>query len=109
MSLITLQTAFTKNTSLQVGDIIYFQDPLSTDDEIKKIGPVQSIADNYIVCDATGNLSGLTQTSYIFFGKDNSKNTSGIIGYYAEVKMEVTSPIVKELFAVNSEIFISSN
>ena len=109
MSLITLQTAFTKNTSLQVGDIIYFQDPLNTDDEIKKIGPVQSIADNYIVCDATGNLSGLTQTSYIFFGKDNSKNTSGIIGYYAEVSLSNNSKDHAELFAVNSEIFISSN
>ena len=109
MSLITLQTAFTKNTSLQVGDIIYFQDPLDTDDEIKKIGPIQSIADNYIVCDATGNLSGLTQTSYIFFGKDNSKNTSGIIGYYAEVSLSNNSKDHAELFAVNSEIFISSN
>jgi hypothetical protein len=109
MSLITLQTAFTKNTSLQVGDIIYFQDPLDTNDEIKKIGPIQSIADNYIVCDATGNLSGLTQTSYIFFGKDNSKNTSGIIGYYAEVSLSNNSKDHAELFAVNSEIFISSN
>ena len=109
MSLITLQTAFTKNTSLQVGDIIYFQDPLDTNDEIKKIGPIQSIADNYIVCDANGNLSGLTQTSYIFFGKDNSKNTSGIIGYYAEVSLSNNSKDHAELFAVNSEIFISSN
>ena len=110
MSLITLQTAFTKNTSLQVGDTIYFQDPLDTDgDEIKKIGPVQTIADNYIVCNATGDLSGLTQTSYIFFSKDNSKNTSGIIGYYAEVSLSNNSKDHAELFAVNSEIFISSN
>ena len=109
MSLITLQTAFIKNTSLQVGDIIYFQDPLDTDDEIKKIGPVQSIADNYIVCNTTGDLSGLTQTSYIFFGKDNSKNTSGVIGYYAEVSLSNSSKDHAELFAVNSEIFISSN
>jgi len=109
MSLITLQTAFIKNTSLQVGDIIYFQDPLDTNDEIKKIGPVQSIADNYIVCNTTGDLSGLTQTSYIFFGKDNSKNTSGVIGYYAEVSLSNNSKDHAELFAVNSEIFISSN
>ena len=109
MSLITLQTAFTKNTSLQVGDIIYFLDSSGNSDVIKKIGPVQSIADNYIVCNATGNLSGLTQTSYIFFGKDNSKNTSGIIGYYAEVNLNNSSKDHAELFAVNSEIFISSN
>ena len=65
MSLITLQTAFTKNTSLQVGDIIYFLDTSGDSDVIRKIGPVQTIADNYIVCNATGNLSGLTQNSYI--------------------------------------------
>ena len=109
MSLITLQTAFTKNTSLQIGDIIYFLDSSGDSDVIKKIGPVQSIADNYIVCNATGNLSGLTQNSYIFFGKDNSKNTSGIIGYYAEVNLNNSSKDHAELFAVNSEIFISSN
>lgn len=109
MSLITLQTAFTKNTSLQVGDIIYFLDTSGDSDVIRKIGPVQTIADNYIVCNATGNLSGLTQTSYIFFGKDNSKNTSGIIGYYAEVNLNNSSKDHAELFAVNSEIFISSN
>ena len=109
MSLITLQTAFTKNTSLQVDDNIYFLDTTSGSDVIKKIGPVQTIADNYIVCNATGNLSGLTQTSYIFFGKDNSKNTSGIIGYYAEVSLSNNSKDHAELFAVNSEIFISSN
>ena len=109
MSLITLQTAFTKNTSLQVGDIIYFLDSSGSSDVVKKIGPVQTIADNYIVCNATGNLSGLTQNSYIFFGKDNSKNTSGIIGYYAEVNLKNSSTDHAELFAVNSEIFISSN
>ena len=105
MALITLETTFTKNTSLQAGDIIYYLNG----ENIKKIGPVQTIADNYIVCDATGDLSGLTQTSYIFFGKDNSKNTSGIIGYYAEVNLENDSRSPAELFAVNSEIFISSN
>ncbi len=109
MSLITLQTAFTKNTSLQVGDIIYFLDESGETSVVKKIGPIQSIADTYIVCNATGNLSGLTQTSYIFFGKDNTKNTSGIIGYYAEVNLKNNSKDHAELFAVNSEIFISSN
>ena len=109
MSLITLQTTFTKNTSLQVGDIIYFLDTSANTDVVKKIGEVQTIEDSYIVCNATGNLSGLTQTSYIFFGKDNSKNTSGIIGYFAEINLNNNSKDHAELFAVNSEIFISSN
>ena len=109
MSLLTLQTTFTKNTSLQVGDTIYFLDTSGNSDVVKKIGEVQTIEDSYIVCNATGNLSGLTQTSYIFFGKDNSKNTSGIIGYYGEVNLNNNSKDHAELFAVNSEIFISSN
>ena len=109
MSLITLQTTFTKNTSLQVGDIIYYLDKTTNPDSVKKIGAVQTIGDNYIVCNANGNLSGLAQDSYIFFGKDNSKNTSGIVGYYAEVNLNNNSKDHAELFAVNSEIFISSN
>ena len=109
MSLITLQTTFTKNASLQVDDIIYYLDKTTSPESIKKIGPVQTIADNYIVCEANGNLSGLANNSYIFFGKDNSKNTSGIVGYYAEVNFKNSSTDHAELFAINSEIFISSN
>ena len=66
MSLITLETTFTKNTSLQVGDIIYY---LGTDDTVKKLGPVNTIADNYIVCTANGDLSQLISSSYIFLVK----------------------------------------
>jgi|TARA_Y100000361_G_scaffold153464_1_gene175333 hypothetical protein len=106
MALITLETTFTKNTSLQVGDLIYY---LGTDSTVKKLGPVNTIADNYIVCNATGDLSQLKTSSYIFFGKDNSKNTSGLLGYYMEVNIKNTSDDHAELFAVNSEIFISSN
>ena len=87
MALITLETTFTKNTSLQVGDLIYY---LGTDSTVKKLGPVKT-------------------SSYIFFGKDNSKNTSGLLGYYMEVNIKNTSDDHAELFAVNSEIFISSN
>ena len=106
MALITLGTTFTKNTSLQKGDIIYY---LGTDSNVYNIGPVNTIADNYIVCEATGNLSKLTKTSYIFFGKDNSKNTSGLLGYYMEANLKNNETDHAELFAVNSEIFKSSN
>ncbi len=107
MALITLETSFTKNTSLQKGDIIYY---LGTDSRIHKIGLVQTIADGYIVCEITGTeLSQLTASSYIFFGKDNSKNTSGLLGYYMEVNLKNNETDHAELFAVNSEIFKSSN
>ena len=109
MSLITLQTTFTKNTSLQKGDIIYYLDKTTSTHKVRKVGPVESIETNYIICTVEGSLNGLTGTSYIFFGKDNSKNTSGILGYYVEVNLKNNSKDHAELFAVNSEIFKSSN
>jgi len=109
MSLITLETTFTKNASLQVGDTIYYLD--EGEDLIRKIGVVQQILDNGIVCDtdSASQLGPLSSTSYIFFGKDKTKNTSGVIGYYAEVNLSNSERTQAELFAVNTEIFISSN
>jgi|TARA_E500000318_G_scaffold94623_1_gene94030 hypothetical protein len=106
MALITLETTFTKNSSFQEGDQVYY---LTNTGNVKRIGPAQTIADSYIVCNAQGDISELSSTSYIFFGKDNSKNTSGIIGYHALVNLVNNSTDHAELFAVNSEIFISSN
>ena len=57
MSLITLETTFKKNTSLQEGDQIYY---LGTGGNVKRIGPAQTIGDNYITCQAEGDLSELT-------------------------------------------------
>jgi len=44
----------------------------------------------------------------VFFVKNSQINTSGIVGYYASVEMTQTTGNNKELFAVNSEIFVSS-
>tara|TARA_R100000329_G_scaffold125671_1_gene104221 strand:+ start:605 stop:742 length:138 start_codon:yes stop_codon:yes gene_type:complete len=44
----------------------------------------------------------------VFFGKDVQAGTSGVIGYYAQVQMRNDSTDRAELFAVSSEIFISS-
>ena len=44
----------------------------------------------------------------MFFQKNKEIGTSGVIGYYAEVKMEHDSTSEVELFAVSSEIFESS-
>jgi hypothetical protein len=51
---------------------------------------------------------GVGSDDFILFGKDTEVNTSGLLGYQATVKMTTTSSAKKELFAVNSEIFISS-
>lgn len=102
----TLTFSFNLNTSLQPGDIVYY---LGNDNSIKEIGPCLSLSGNEIVCEVTGDDSELTSTSFIFFGKDNEINTSGVLGYYAEVEFVNNSDKYAELFAVNSEIFASSN
>jgi hypothetical protein len=108
MSQITLNLTAHNNTSLQNNDIVYY---LGTDGLKKRIGPLLSKTSTNITCDANENsdLSQLTASSYLFFGKDNIINTSGVVGYYAEVNFSNNSEEEAELFAVNSEIFISSN
>jgi len=44
----------------------------------------------------------------LLFSKDAAVNTSGLTGYYAEVKMKNNSTTESELFAVGSEIIQSS-
>ena len=111
MSQITLNINVKRNTSLQVGDVIYY---LGTDGVTnKRIGPLVSKTDTTIVCEIdpspTGDISQLANNSYIFFAKDNIINTSGLLGYYAEINFSNDSTDHAELFAVNSEIFKSSN
>ena len=93
------------NDSLQAGDIIYSLQPA-----LRVIGTVQSV-------DRDSNSFRLLTASptplpvagnFMLFAKDSEVNTSGIIGYYAETKMTTTSSSKEELFAVNSEVFISS-
>ena len=111
MSQITLNINVKRNTSLQVGDIIYY---LGTNGvTIKRIGKLISKTASVITCEIdpspVGDISQLSNNSYIFFAKDNIINTSGLLGYYAEINLSNDSTDHAELFAVNSEIFISSN
>ena len=93
------------NNSLQAGDIIYSLQPA-----LRVIGTVQSV-------DRDSNSFRLLTASptplpvagnFMLFAKDSQVNTSGLLGYQATVKMTTTSSAKKELFAVNSEVFISS-
>ena len=53
-----------------------------------------------------GALSG--SSSYYFFAKNHVVNTSSLVGYFADVKLENNSTEKAELFAVSSEITESS-
>ena len=96
------------NVSLQPGDEVYYKDA-STGLIILMGNCIAANAPNgpVVVQNQTG--AALPAVGdFVFFAKDSEKNTSGIIGYYAQVLMTLSSSEPKELFAVNSEVFISS-
>jgi len=116
---VTIEIAGGINSSLQANtltppggetaapDIIYYMNG----NTIVKLGSCKTINENSIVVSApqTGGLpANPGNGDFVLFGKDTEVNTSGLLGYQATVKMTTTSSAKKELFAVNSEIFISS-
>ena len=66
--------------------------------------------DNFhtIVIEADNNATMPLPNDYFYFTKDRSVDSSGVLGYYAEVKMKDTSTTKSELYSVSSEIFESS-
>jgi len=96
------------NTSLQVGDAIYFVDA-SASNALKLLGDVLSITGLTVRAEWDGTAANEPEDGdFILFAKDGNVNTSGLIGYYAEAELTSAGGTKKELFAVNSEIFISS-
>ena len=96
------------NTSLQVGDAIYFVDA-SAGNALKLLGDVLSITGLTVRAEWDGTVANEPEDGdFILFAKNGNVNTSGLIGYYAEAEFTSAGGTKKELFAVNSEIFISS-
>lgn len=116
MAEITLTFANPLNVSLQYNndsannylgaDIVYFQD--ASTQKVYKIGPCIDITNNTITCSTTDFALRPTANDFIFFAKNAEVNTSGIIGYHAVIDMEITSTDKKELYAVGSEVVLSS-
>ena len=92
------------NTSLQVGDTLYIGYESS---EPQSIGIVNEISNGYIYVQEPFGVPPIIG-DYIMFAKDNTKNLSGVIGYYAETNIKTNAATQKELYAVSSEIKISS-
>jgi hypothetical protein len=95
------------NVSLQPGDIVYSTNPGNV---LRVIGAVLSVsrADNSIRLVSAIPGAPPVAGDFMLFAKDSQVNTSGLLGYYGEVVLTTASSDKKELFAVNSEIFISS-
>lgn len=110
------------NESVQVGDELYYLTPPSTTPI--KAGPSQadcvitSVGEKHI--EVNSLVAGLNtgSDSFFMFLKPEHTNTSlpnggytnvsSLKGYYAEVKMETNYTSKKELFAVGSEVTVSS-
>ena len=95
------------NTSLQVGDIVYFK----KENDIVECGECTSISSDRLSLVANILDTNIRPTAgdYFMFAKNNVINTSGLIGYHATTTIENNSTEFAELYAVNSEVNISSN
>ena len=100
------------NVSLQVGDVAYYvkDDDTSTSvtsftDSVERIGVITSIGTSYIVVDSTIEPPA---NAFLMFSKDKVANNTSLLGYFAEVKLINNSTEKAELFALSSEIGLSS-
>ena len=118
---ITITFSFPINVSVQIGDIAYYTDNVtslgihnhSNYNDIVKIGDIISInrTTNTIVCDWDPNPATAlypTNGDFIMFSKDNKANLSSMLGYFASVEFINNSKTEGELFSVGCDIFESS-
>ena len=122
---ITLTLENDLNTSLAYGDTIWYTSTTSAGgydiagtDVVLKLGKVETVNRETRTIQVSRphdpsdpNFTGpptLPPNHYVMFSKPNSFNTSGLKGYYAEVRLDNNSTKKVELFAVGSEISQSS-
>ena len=107
----------TINASINVGDTIYYSNPVtsngfSTSSENILIGDIESIDSGdettVIKINCEVGLSPPTTDSFIFFSKDNVVNLSSIKGYYGLIEFKNNSTTSSELFSVGCDISQSS-
>ena len=109
--IITLNTQ-TVNTSLQIGDDIYYApldavNPSFASSEPVFVGTVLAISGNKVqVQDPV--MSSPANGDFLMFSKNKSANNTSLIGYYAEVTLMNKSIDEAELFSLSSEIVQSS-
>tara|TARA_R100000152_G_C6693064_1_gene124225 strand:- start:151 stop:546 length:396 start_codon:yes stop_codon:yes gene_type:complete len=97
-------------------DVIYFVriDPVSKKQvgDVYRLGICTSIINgpnNYTISVEPDEKAQTPNTGdYIFFGKENKIGTSGVKGYHAVVELTNDSQLQAELYAVSSEITLSS-
>ena len=119
------------NTSLQVGDTIWYVEMqsaggystanllnASNNQNITKLGMVENISNEYLrpivkvsqyhYTSQIPPLPNIDQNTFIMFSKNNKANLTSLTGYFAEASFVNNSKEKIELFAVASEIVESS-
>ena len=101
------------NSSLQIGDALWCAKPggkiIGITEEPFAIGVVESFSSDQGVINYVPNTQVQPLTDdYILFSKPIQVNESSIKGYYADVTLVNNSNKKAELFAVSSEIALSS-
>ena len=123
MPIATLTFANPLNSSLQIGDIVYYSTPgqapsssfsTSVTGGMTKLGTVFSMSIDPIQVGvlytdaANGGVNPPLNGDYIMFEKDKQVNSSSLIGYYASVRLINDSKEDVKLFSLGSEVSESS-
>jgi hypothetical protein len=84
----------TISTLISVGDLVF-------DTNLQQVGTITGITSNSITINSTSLISiGM----FLLSAKPSSVETSGIRGYYMNVKAELTTTGYAEVYALNSEV-----
>tara|TARA_B100001063_G_scaffold219393_1_gene223482 strand:+ start:242 stop:631 length:390 start_codon:yes stop_codon:yes gene_type:complete len=102
----------TSNTDNGAWDNIYFVKISNGKQfgDVKYLGYCTAVnrTNNTVSVEVATNTPTPSDNDFIFFAKSNIVNTSALSGYYAEIEMKNDSTSYAELFAVSSQISISS-
>jgi len=110
-----------QNVSLSTGDIAYYvetsalvsgtnisvaSNAAGTEENIKKIGKITDVGSTFITVDTVINTP--PNGAFIMFSKNKIANNTSLLGYFAEVTLKNNSKQPVELFALSSEVAVSS-
>ena len=104
----------TEGIDIVVGDNIYYFENNGTvdapiiQDTLHFAGIVTSVTDNDIFYSTEPTSDTPSSNDFFLFGKNPTLETSGVIGFFSEIKFTSDDTARAELFSINSEVFQSS-
>ena len=101
----------TVNSSAQVGDIAYVASvgPGGVTGQPELAGTITSVKPSFIIIDKDpASPPTIDNTKFLLFAKRIEANESSLKGYYADVTFQNYSNTYVELFAISSDIALSS-